>query len=547
MAKPNERLAEYVRKRDFSATPEPAGQKRSSSKQLRFVVQEHRATRLHWDFRLEAAGAMPSWAVTKGPTLVAGEKRLAMKTEDHPLDYQTFEGVIPEGNYGAGEVIVWDNGTYRLFEGTDPSEQIAKGKLKIVLDGKKLKGLFTLVKMKPREGEHGEPWLLFKDHDEFSDPEWKVEQHAQSVKSGKTLAQLQASRKDAPIWKSNRAAAADGTAVKRAARARAAHAEPLPRGVKPMLTTLVDAPFDDARWLFELKWDGYRAIAVIEKGAVTLTSRNGKGLLHQFGEMASLATAFRSIPVVVDGELCVLDPDGRPDFQALQSRDKPEARGRARRKPSPVTFVVFDLLYADGRDLRERPLEERKRLLEQIVLPDRGVMYSQHVLTDGKTLFELAERRGLEGIVGKVRVSPYRSIRSREWVKIKAKQRQEFVIGGWTEPRGSRKEFGALLVGYYDGDTFHYAGHVGSGYDGKLLSSVMATIKPLERKTSPFVDAPKPNTPAHWIKPELVCEVAFTEWTRENNLRHPVFLGMRTDKDAKSVVRERAQHADPDA
>jgi bifunctional non-homologous end joining protein LigD len=510
-------------------------------------VQQHRATRLHWDFRLEAAGLMPSWAVTKGPTLIAGEKRLAMKTEDHPLDYRTFEGVIPEGNYGAGEVIVWDEGFYQLFEGDDPVAQIAKGKLKIVLAGHKLKGLFTLVKMKPREGEHGEPWLMFKDHDEFEDPNWKMEEHAESVKTGKTLAQLQASRKDAPIWKSNRAASADGTAVKRGARAKAAKADALPRDVKPMLTTLVDEAFDDARWLFELKWDGYRAIAVIEKDAVTLTSRKGNDLLHQFREMASLQTAFRSIPVVVDGELCVLDDNGRPDFQALQSRDKPEPRGLKRRKPSAVTFVVFDLLYADGRDLRDRPLEERKRLLEQIIVPERGVLFSSHVLKNGLELFALAEKRGLEGIVGKVRTSPYRSIRSREWVKIKAKKRQEFVIGGWTEPRGSRKAFGSLLVGYYEGGKLVYAGHVGTGYDGKLLDSVMAKLKPLDRKTSPFADTPKTNTPAHWVKPELVAEVTFAEWTREGILRQPVFLGLRIDKDAKSVVREYEVHADPDA
>ena len=519
----------------------------ASSKKLRFVVQQHRATRLHWDFRLEAAGVMPSWAVTKGPTLIAGEKRLAMKTEDHPLDYRTFEGVIPEGNYGAGEVIVWDEGFYQLYEGDDPVAQIAKGKLKIVLAGHKLKGLFTLVKMKPREGEHGEPWLMFKDHDEYEDPNWKMEEHAQSVKTGKTLAQLQASRKDAPIWKSNRAASADGTAVKRGARAKAAKADPIPRDAKPMLATLVDKPFDDARWLFELKWDGYRAIAVIEKDAVSLTSRNGKDLLHQFREMASLHTAFRSIPVVVDGELCVLDDTGRPDFQALQSRDKPEARGLKRRKPSPVTFVVFDLLYADGRDVRQRPLEERKRLLESIVVPERGVLFSSHVLTHGKELFALAQKRGLEGIVGKVRESPYRSIRSREWVKIKAKKRQEFVIGGWTEPRGSRKEFGSLLVGYHDDGVLKYAGHVGTGYDAKLLKNVMAKLAPLERKTSPFVDAPKTNTPAHWAKPQLVAEVTFAEWTREGILRQPVFLGLRVDKDPATVVREREVHADPDA
>ena len=510
-------------------------------------MQEHRATRLHWDFRLEAAGVMPSWAITKGPTMIAGEKRLAMQTEDHPLDYRTFEGVIPDGNYGAGEVIVWDEGFYDLFEGDDPVAQIAKGKLKIVLAGHKLKGLFTLVKMKPREGEHGKPWLIFKDHDEYDDPDWTIEANAKSVKSGMTLAQLQQKRKDAPIWKSNRASSPDGTAVKRAARAKAAHADPIPRTVKPMLTTLVDGPFDDERWLFEPKWDGYRAITVVEKDAVTLTSRNAKDLLHQFPEMNELAHAFRSIPVVVDGELCVLDAQGRPDFQALQSRDKAAPRGTARRKPSPVTFVVFDLLYADGRDLRERPLEERKRLLESIVVPERGVLYSQHVLEKGKQLFALAEKCGLEGIVGKVRTSPYRSIRSREWVKIKAKRRQEFVIGGWTEPRGSRKEFGSLLVGYYDGGELRYAGHVGTGFDAKLLSSLIAKLQPLERKTSPFVATPKTNTPAHWAKPQLVAEITFAEWTREGILRQPVFLGLRTDKDAKTVVREREAHVDLDA
>jgi bifunctional non-homologous end joining protein LigD len=510
-------------------------------------VQEHRATRLHWDFRLEAAGVMPSWAVTKGPTMVAGEKRLAMQTEDHPLDYRTFEGVIPEGNYGAGEVIVWDEGFYDLFEGTDPVEQIAKGKLKIVLAGHKLKGLFTLVRMKPREGEHGKPWLLFKDHDDYDDPNWKVEEHAESVKSGKTLAELQRSRKDAPIWKSNRAASPDGTAVKRAARARV-KVDPIPRDVKPMLATLVDEPFDDDRWLFELKWDGYRGIAVVEKDKVTLTSRNGKDLLHQFPEMKELARAFRSIPVVVDGELCVLDERGRPSFQALQSRDKPEVRGMKRRKPSPVTFVVFDLIYADGRDLRERPLEERKRLLETIIVDERGVLYSKHFAGKGKELYELAVREQLEGIIGKVRTSPYRSgVRSREWVKIKAKQRQELVVVGWTEPRGSRKGFGSLLVGYYEKDEMRYAGHVGTGFDEKLLRDLMAKLKPLERKTSPFADAPKTNTPAHWVKPELVAEVEFAEWTREGILRQPVFLGLRIDKDPKTVVREREEHVNPNA
>ena len=290
-----------------------------------------------------------------------------------------------------------------------------------------------------------------------------------------------------------------------------------------MLTTLVDEPFDDERWLFELKWDGYRAIAVVERDSVTLTSRKGNDLLHQFKEMSELNKAFRSIPVVVDGELCVLDADGRPDFQALQAREKP-LPGRKRRAPSPVTFVVFDLLYADGRDLRERPLEERKQLLETLIVPDHGVMYSKHVVKTGKELFALAGRRGLEGIVGKVRTSPYRSIRSREWVKIKTRKRQEFVIGGWTEPRGSRKGFGALRL--------------------KALSASLAS---LARKTSPFANPPKTNTPAHWVKPALVGEVAFAEWTREGILRQPAFIALRSDKDPKTVVREREQRADPDA
>ena len=261
--------------------------------------------------------------------------------------------------------------------------------------------------------------------------------------------------------------------------------------------------------------------------------------------MRDLPHAFRSLPIVVDGELCVLDANGKPDFQALQAREKP-VKGLAK-KTTVVTYVVFDLLYADGRDLRARPLEDRKRLLEELVVPDRGVLYSKHVLGKGTMLFDAAQQRGLEGIVGKVRTSPYRSIRSREWVKIKIKRRQEFVIGGWTEPRGSRKEFGSLLVGYYDGGELIYAGHVGTGFDAKLLRDLIAKLEPLERKTPPFVDAPKPNTPAHWVKPELVAEIAFAEWTREGILRQPVFIGLRIDKDALNVVREREVHADPDA
>jgi len=508
-------LAEYVKKRDFAATPEPHGRKRGASKTLRFVVQKHRATRLHYDFRLEAGGVLASWAVPKGPTLVpAPERRLAMKVEDHPYDYRTFEGIIPKGNYGAGEVIVWDEGTYRLAEGTDPAAEIAAGKIKFILRGKKLRGMFTLVKIKPRAGESGDPWLLLKDHDEFDDPDYDPEAHPESARTGKTLADVKASPR-AKTWKSNRLAA----------NAKA----PVPKDVAPMLSTSIDEPFDGDEWLFEVKWDGYRAIASIAAdGTVTMTSRNGLDLLARFPDLSSIGAAFRSLPVLVDGEICVLDAKGHSSFGGLQSRN-PGDPG--------LMFVAFDLLYADGKDVRELPLEERKARLEKLIVPRHGVLYSKHIVGRGREFFTAAQQAGLEGIVGKRRDAPYRSTRSRAWVKIKAQRRQEFVIGGWTEPRGSRKQFGALLLGVYENGKLVYAGHVGTGFDEKKLREIGKQLRERERATSPFLATPKTNTRAHFVHPDLVAEVSFTEWTRDRLLRHPVFLGLRIDKNAKDVGR----------
>jgi bifunctional non-homologous end joining protein LigD len=515
-------LAEYESKRDFGATPEPAPHKRASTTTLRFVVQKHRATRLHYDFRLEAGGVLASWAVPKGPPLDPADRRLAMHVEDHPYDYRTFEGVIPKGNYGAGEVIVWDEGTYRLFEGSDPVKEIAAGKIKIILRGKKLRGLFTLVKIKPKSGESGDPWLLFKDHDEFAVKGYDPESQPESARSGKTIKQIAASPKP-KTWQSDRPAAS-----KRAAPVRR-HAEPLPRDVTPMLATTIDAPFDDDAWLFEVKWDGYRGLATIDAGGqAAIVSRNGLDLLERFPDLETIGGAFHSLPVLVDGEICVLDKRGRSSFQGLQSRDRGD---------SGLVFVAFDLLYADGRDLRELPLEERKTQLEQLIVPGHGVMYSKHVLGSGTELFALAKREGLEGIIGKRRDAPYRSTRSRAWVKIKAQNEQEFVIGGWTEPRGSRSQFGALLLGYYDGKSFVYAGHVGTGFDQKKLREIGKELREREVERSPFAVTPKTNTRAHFVRPELVAQIAFTEWTRDGVLRHPVFLGLRIDVDAKQVGR----------
>ncbi|GAC1299855.1 MAG: hypothetical protein NVSMB19_05130 [Vulcanimicrobiaceae bacterium] len=526
-------LATYAKKRDFSATPEPSGvagkTKPSRGGQPHFVVQMHRATRLHYDFRLEADGVLKSWAIPKGPSFDTHDKRLAMAVEDHPLDYRDFEGIIPDGNYGAGEVIVWDRGTYRLLEGTSLTEQIARGSVKIEMAGDKLHGGFALVHIKGRGGEEN-AWLLIKERDDAVDPAWRVEDHAESVKSGKTLADIAHDRK-AETWTSSKPAAVSARRPKQTV-------APMPAIASPMLATAVDAPFDDPKWLFELKWDGYRALVRIERdGAVAVASRNGKDFTLKFPELAELADAFAERPLIVDGEIVVLDDDGRPSFGALQERL--DRFGRANPQRRPVTFVAFDLLYGNGRDLRDEPLETRKAALESLLTGRGPVMFSKHVLKDGKALYDVARSRDLEGIVGKQRTSTYVEKRSRAWVKIKAQRRQEVAIAGWTEARGSRKHFGALLAGVYEDGKLVYAGSVGTGFDAKKLAAIAKVLAPLERATSPFAAPPKTDTPAHWVTPTLVAEVTFTEWTRDGSLRHPVFVALRSDKAARDIVRER--------
>lgn len=533
-------LKRYHAKRDFKATPEPRGARLKGAKRLRFVIQKHRATRLHYDFRLEADGVLKSWAVPKGPSLDPADKRLAMHVEDHPMDYRTFEGIIPKGNYGAGEVIVWDQGTYWLAEGSDPAAEIGKGKIKFVLDGKKLHGEFTLVRIKGRGGEGGDPWLLIKDHDDYVDASYEIAKDNKSAKTGRTV-ESYADDPRAPHWESSRKTAAEPKAK------RSVKKKPVPAVTTPMLATLVDEPFDDDDWLFEIKWDGYRAICTVrEDGAVTLLSRNGLDFLKQFPELEALRSAWTTLPIVVDGEIVSVDADGRSSFQRLQgsfNRHRPSARS-AGAKQYPLTFVAFDLLYADGRDLRAAPLEERKALLERAIRDDRLVLYSKHVAAKGRALFERAQERQLEGIIGKRRDSAYQERRSRDWVKIKAQLVQECVIGGYTEPRGSRQGFGALLLGLYERGKLRYVGHVGTGFNTKLLQSLTADLKKRARATSPFVDKVDANTKPHFVDPELVAQIRFTEWTRDGYLRHPAFLGLRVDKDPKSCVRERPIDAD---
>lgn len=523
-------LAKYKAMRNFAQTPEPAGQvEKKPAKAPRFVVQMHRATRLHYDFRLEADGVLKSWAIPKGPSLSTGDKRLAMHVEDHPLDYRDFEGIIPEKNYGAGEVIVWDRGPYRLLEGTSVTEQIAKGSLKFELQGKKLHGAFALVHIKGRGGEEN-AWLLIKERDDAVDAAWRIEDHPESVKSGKTLADI-ASDPRAPHWQSNRPNA-------KLQAARAPKREPLPTDVQPMLATLVAQPFDDPQWLFELKWDGYRSIVIIERdGTLHVLSRKGNDFLTKFPELKNLPDAFTERPLIVDGEIVVLDAQGRPSFQALQERlDRFGRRGVSK---EPITLVVFDLLYGNGRDVRDEPLERRKEMLEALLSGEGAVMFSKHVARDGRKLFALAQEQGLEGIIGKRRDSAYVGGRSRNWLKIKTQRRQEIVIGGWTEGRGSRSHFGALLAGVYEDGALVYAGSVGTGFDQELLAAIGKKLKQRERKTSPFVTEPKTQSRAHWVTPELVAEVSFSEWTRDGLMRQPVFIALRADKNPRDVARER--------
>jgi bifunctional non-homologous end joining protein LigD len=531
-------LARYHKKRDFQDTPEPRGARKKTGAKLRFVIQKHHASRLHYDFRLEADGVLKSWAIPKGPSLDPKERRLAMHVEDHPMDYRTFEGIIPKGNYGAGEVIVWDEGTYSLAEGDDPAAEIGKGKIKFVMHGKKMRGEFTLVRIRGRGGESGDPWLLIKDHDEYVDPKYTVDKDNKSVKTGRTV-ESYAEDPKAPHWISNKKSV---PGAKRAAKKVAGRAkrDPIPQITTPELATLIDEPFDDPEWLFEIKWDGYRAICtVLEDGKIELVSRNGIDFLARFPELQDLARAWKTLPVVVDGEIVSLDSKGRSSFQRLQESMTSRRSAGGTRNAGPLAFAAFDLLYADGKDLRKTPLEERKALLERSIADGDLVLYSKHVTGKGCALYAQAEKQQLEGIIGKRRDSLYVERRTRDWVKIKAQLEQECVIGGFTEPRGSRTGFGALLLGLYEGKDLRYVGHVGTGFNTKLLQSLTADLKKIERKTSPFADRVDSNTKPHWVEPKLVAQVRFTEWTRDGYLRQPAFLGLRVDKKPKECVRER--------
>jgi bifunctional non-homologous end joining protein LigD len=478
-------------------------------------VQKHQATRLHFDLRLELDGALKSWAVPKGPSLNPEDKRLAIQVEDHPLEYGRFEGVIPEGHYGAGTVMVWDEGTYHPPGITDrkQAEQILEraleaGNLKLVLRGQKLNGEFALVRMKRGKGNE---WLLIKKRDAFATNRSVAGEEASAV-TQRTMPEIAA-----------------GKSGRRQRKSVSAKAE-MPSNVKPMLATAAAEPFDRAGWLFEIKWDGYRAIAEVDKTQVRFYSRKRLSFEQRFGPIVE-SLGKLGHEAVLDGEIVVLDEAGKPQFQLLQNY--------ANSRQGTLVYQVFDLLYLDGADLQDKPLVRRKEILAQILSKRPHIQLSEHIPERGIAFFNAVAEQGLEGIVAKEAQSRYRQgIRSRSWLKIKTHWRQEAVIGGFTEARGSRKNFGALVLGVYQGKELVYIGHAGSGFTEGTLAQLRARLEPLVQKACPFKARPQTNMPAHWVQPRLVCELSFAGWTDDGHMRHPVFVGLRDDKPASDVRRE---------
>jgi len=547
-------LHDYQRKRDFAKTPEPAGAAAKAplaGHGGRFVVQRHRATRLHYDFRLEIDGVLVSWAVPKGPTLDPGQRRMAVHVEDHPIEYLDFEGVIPKGEYGGGDVIVWDWGTWTPeAETPDPRKAVEDGEVKFALRGEKLRGRFTIVRTsgrgrrgassgRPFEDDEGDQWLLLHKRDEAAVAGWDAEDHPQSVKTGRTNDEVKADR-DA-IWQSAAPAATAEIDLG------AALEGPMPSFIEPMAATLTDRAFRDEDWLFEVKWDGYRIEAVVRDGQTRTFTRHGKDGETYFPRLLTPATWLDATEAIVDGEVVALDEDGRPSFPLLQ-----ELTGT---QSSQLVYQAFDLLYLDGRSLLNVPLEDRKQLLKMVLRGgDRRVRFADHVIGEGPAFMKAAEQQDLEGIIAKHRTSIYLpGVRSKTWLKIKNRPEQELVVGGFTPGEGAAKDLGAIVVGYYEPDgsepKLRFAGKVGSGFNAQVRRRLRDRLAELEIPDSPF-DPPPPKDyrgrwggelkNVVWVRPELVIRAELGGWTRDGIVRQAAFKGIdEGGKPAIEVVRER--------
>ncbi len=551
-------LDEYRRKRDFARTPEPAPTPGATDDDRpaprdggtapvgrhRFVVQKHRATRLHYDLRLEVDGVLVSWAVPKGPSLDPGVRRMAVHVEDHPLEYFDFEGVIPAGQYGGGDVTVWDWGTWEPESATpNPRAAVEAGELKFVLQGEKLRGRFVLVRTHPRPGPAPAPgeqeqWLLIHKRDEQAVDGWEAADHPRSVRSGRTNDEVRA---DIPaIWISEAPLAQAQIDLG------AAMAAPLPRFVEPMAATLADAAFDDPQWLFEVKWDGYRLEAVVADGTVRLFTRNGNDGADYAGSLLDPPDWIHAREAVLDGELVALDEAGRPDFGLLAEGMTARRAGLA----APLVYQVFDLLYLDGRSLLDVPLQERKKLLRLVLSDGPSVRYAGHVEAEGRAFLAAAHEQGLEGIVAKHRGSRYEpGRRAATWLKVKIRPEQELVVGGWTPERGRPGTLGALAVGVHDADgVLRFAGKVGSGFTERTRATLLGALNPLAVEEPPFQPAPDLNSRGRWggglagvtwVRPELVVRASMGGWSRDGMVRQGAFRGIEPGRDPRTVVRER--------
>ena len=525
MPDPKRDIETYNRKRDFKKTKEPRGRK-LKGKGDSFVVQKHAATRLHWDFRLELDGVLKSWAVPRGPSLDPDEKRLAMHVEDHPLDYGEFEGTIPKGEYGGGTVMLWDKGRWIPDPRKDPSKTIEEGHLHFTLEGERMKGEWVLFRLNPRPGERGEPWMLKKVTDDFADAgdgDALVDNCVTSVTTGRTMAEI-ASGED--VWHSK--------SGPKSGRAKKAASKAPPPFQEPQLATLVDDVPTGSAWIHEYKYDGYRLLLAVGDGVATAWTRKGLDWSDKF---KSLVKAAARLPAgcLIDGEAVALDDEGRPSFQLLQSTLKESSRAN-------LAFYAFDLLADRGEDIRRLPTTERKERLAALL---KGVhppiLYGDHVIGRGEELFREVCKAGGEGIISKKAGASYHGARTRNWLKIKCIQRQEFVIVGWSES-DKRRGFRSLLLAVKEGRKFTYAGKVGTGFNARLIEELMERMEPLETDKAPLEVPRSERKGAHWLEPKLVAEVAFAQFTDDGVLRHPSFIAIREDKSAKEVVREVPKH-----
>jgi len=519
-------LREYRQKRPPGKSPEPRGG-RPSKGQNSFVVQRHDATRLHDYFRLELNGVLKSWAVPKGPSLDPSDKRLAVQTEDHPLDYGGFEGTIPEGNYGAGEVILWDTGTYTVEGNLTAEEQLNKGELKFSLYGKKLNGSFVLVRLKGSTAK--KEWLMIKHRDADARSDWDITAHDISVKSGKPPGPPRHPKRPKAIT----------PVAPRAQELTNAVQAPLPENLSVALASPSEKPFSSDDWLFEIKWDGIRSLAVIDNGQTKLVARSGRNISGEYPEFRDLAKRVRARQAVLDGEIVVLDPDGRSNFQRIQSRFGVENPSEKLQIESPPTYYCFDVLYCDGYDVRRAPLSERKGLLSKLLATNEQVRISEHQAGKGIELFDAAVKNGLEGLIAKRVDSLYPAGRTSNWLKFKSVREIDAVIGGWTDPRGSRQHFGSLLVGLYQKKTLRFIGGVGTGFTAEFEKELFAKLQKIPSDKCPFTPEPKTRERAHWIMPKLVARVGYAEWTSDDHLRQPRFIGLQPDREARDATLEK--------